>query len=151
MKRFLIIAAMFASTASMATAAMWNHYDDEKHISFSELPTKAQSFIMTHFPNSEVSHVMMDVDLHSTDYDVILSCGTKIEFNADGDWTEVDCRRMAVSSEIVPQQLQEYVVKHYPSCDICEIQRDQRGWDIKLSTGLELEFDNSYRLVGIDD
>lgn len=151
MKRIIIIATLLVSTTSFASAAMRNILDGDKHISFSELPVKSQNFITTHFPNSEVAYVTMDRDLYSTDYDVMLSCGTKIEFNADGDWTEVDCQRMAVSDKIVPQELQAYVEKNYPTQEIRDIQRDKRGWDIKLSSGLELEFNNSYRLVEVDD
>lgn len=151
MKRFLIIAGLFAMTAGVATAAIWNHYEDDKPISFAELPANAQSFIQTHYPNSEVTYATMDRDIYSTDYDVRLSCGTKIEFNGEGEWTEVDAHRQAVAREIIPMELQSYVEQNYPSQQICEIQRDKRGWDIKLTSGLELEFDNSFRLVDIDD
>lgn len=147
----MIIAVLMIATVGVVMAAMFRLYDDDKHISFSELPAKAQSFIKSHFPNSEVSYATMDRDFSSTDYEVALSCGTKIEFDGDGEWTEVDCRRNAVSSAIIPEQLKAYVDSNYPTQDICDIQRDKRGWDIKLTSGLELEFDNSFRLVEIDD
>lgn len=151
MKRFLIIAALFVSTVGVATAAIINHYEDDKQISFAELPAKAQQFIQTHYPNSEVTFATMDRDIYSTDYDVRLSCGTKIEFDGDGEWTEVDCHRQAVAKAIVPEQIESYVANNYPSQAVCEIQRGHRGWDVKLTSGLELEFDSSFRLMDIDD
>jgi hypothetical protein len=151
MKRFMIIAVLFLSTVGVAMATISKLNDDDRHITFAELPAKAQSFIKAHFANSEVSYATMDRDFNSTDYEVVLSCGTKIEFDGDGEWKEVDCRRQAVSSDIVPKELQSYVDSNYPTAKICDIQRDQRGWDIQLTSGLELEFDKSFRLVGIDD
>jgi hypothetical protein len=151
MKRFMIIAVLFLSTVGVAMATISRLNDDDRHITFAELPAKAQSFIKAHFTNSEVSYATMDRDFNSTDYEVVLSCGTKIEFDGDGEWKEVDCRRQAVSSDIVPKELQSYVDSNYPTAKICDIQRDQRGWDIQLTSGLELEFDKSFRLVGIDD
>ena len=34
---------------------------------------------------------------------------------------------------------------------IVKIERDKRGYDVKLSSGMELEFDTNYNLVDIDD
>lgn len=34
---------------------------------------------------------------------------------------------------------------------IVKIERDKQGYDVKISTGMEFEFDTSYNLVDIDD
>ena len=82
---------------------------------------------------------------------MVFTDGTKAEFDADGDWMEVDCRREAVPAVIVPQPIREYVGTKYPSQHIVSVSRDRRGYDVELSNGYELGFDRKFRLVDLDD
>ena len=62
---------------------------DERPIGFNELPAAAQEFIKTHFAGVKMSYATKDAELTSTDYEVRLENGAKIEFNGNGEWTEV--------------------------------------------------------------
>ena len=64
---------------------------------------------------------------------------------------EFDCRREAVPSVIVPQQIREFVTAKYPNQKIVGVSRDRRGYDVQLSNGYELGFDRKFRLVDFDD
>lgn len=151
MKKMIMIAALGIATVGMAVAATAYHLRDDQPINYQELPAKAQEFVKSYYDGIEVGYVTMDRDVMSTEYEVVLSDGTKIEFNGDGEWRDIDAGRSAVPAAIVPKELRSYVDEHYAGSDIVEINRDRGGWDVKLSQGLELEFDTAFRLVEIDD
>ena len=66
MKKLLILAAaVFALGTSTVSA------DNDRPISVSELPEKAQQFIRQHFPNEKVSFAKMERELFDTTYEVI--------------------------------------------------------------------------------
>lgn len=81
----------------------------------------------------------------------MLADGTKLEFNGDGEWKDVDCKYGAVPAAIVPKQITDYVAKHYPDVKIIKIDRDRRDYEVSLSNRLELTFDMQFNLVDIDD
>ncbi len=123
--------------------------DNDRAVDFNELPQKAQKFIQTNFPNYEVSYAKKDVDFFNSEYEVMLVDGTRIEFSGDGEWKDVECRKSAVPTAIVPKQIAEYVAKKYPDAKILKIDREE-NYDVELSNRLELEFDKKFRLIDID-
>lgn len=91
MKKLLILAAaVFALGTSTVSA------DNDRPISVSELPEKAQQFIRQHFPNEKVSFAKMERELFDTTYEVIFTSSSKVEFLKNGDWKEVDCKYSTV-------------------------------------------------------
>lgn len=151
MKKMMMFTVLGIATIGVAVAATIYHLRDDQPIGYSELPAKAQEFVEKYYDGVDVTRVTMDRDISSTEYDVMLSNGTKIEFNTDGEWCDVDARNSAVPSAIVPKQIRSYVDKNYKGNDIVELKRERYGWEVKLSQGLELEFDSAFRLTEIDD
>ena len=132
MKKLLILAAaVFALGTSTVSA------DNDRPISVSELPEKAQQFIRQHFPNEKVSFAKMEREL--------------FEFLKNGDWKEVDCKYSTVPAAIIPQQIAQYVSQYYPDTSVVQIDRDKRDYEVKLTNGLELTFDLKFNLIDIDD
>ena len=108
MKKLLILAAaVFALGTSTVSA------DNDRPISVSELPEKAQQFIRQHFPNEKVSFAKMERELFDTTYEVIFTSSSKVEFLKNGDWKEVDCKYSTVPAAIIPQQIAQYVSAHF--------------------------------------
>lgn len=136
----LLVVTLFAGVAFA---------DNDRAVDFNELPQKAQKFIQTNFPNYEVSYAKKDVDFFNSEYEVMLVDGTRIEFSGDGEWKDVECRKSAVPTAIVPKQIAEYVAKKYPDAKILKIDREE-NYDVELSNRLELEFDKKFRLIDID-
>ena len=81
---------------------------------------------------------------------VVLKDGTEIEFDADGSWESVDCGASAVPASVVPKAIATYVKNNYRGAKIVEIEVDRKGYDVKLSTGLELKFDRAGKFLRID-
>ena len=146
MKKLLILAAaVFALGTSTVSA------DNDRPISVSELPEKAQQFIRQHFPNEKVSFAKMERVLFDTTYEVIFTSSSKVEFLRNGDWKEVDCKYSTVPAAIIPQQIAQYVSQYYPDTSVVQIDRDKRDYEVKLTNGLELTFDLKFNLIDIDD
>ena len=146
MKKLLILAAaVFALGTSTVSA------DNDRPISVSELPEKAQQFIRQHFPNEKVSVAKMERELFDTTYEVIFTSSSKVEFLKNGDWKEVDCKYSTVPAAIIPQQIAQYVSQYYPDTSVVQIDRDKRDYEVKLTNGLELTFDLKFNLIDIDD
>ena len=55
-----------------------------------------------------------------------------------------------VPGAIVPQQIKDYVAQKYPDAKIVKIERMRRGYEISLSSRIELEFDRNFKVVDID-
>ncbi|MBP3483413.1 MAG: PepSY-like domain-containing protein [Alistipes sp.] len=124
---------------------------DDRPIAVEKLPQAARQFIADHFSAEKVAFAKVDGGVTGPEYEVVFNSGTKIEFLKNGEWKDVDCRYSAVPSAIVPRQIVAYVGNNYPDAKIVQIDRDRRGWEAKLSNGLELSFDREFRLVDIDD
>ena len=62
--------------------------DDEKRIDIDKLPTKAQQFISSNFPGISITQIIQDKDDGRKEYDVILSDGSTVQFDENGDWSE---------------------------------------------------------------
>ncbi len=121
----------------------------DRPIRYDQLPRQAQQFLREYYADVEVTLVGED-GLAFKEYEVFLADGTKVEFAADGRWQSVESRE-ALPKGVVPTSIESYVVRNYPKAEIVGIDRDRRHYDVKLRRGLQLTFDNSYRLVEIDD
>lgn len=147
----LIIFAVGILSVTVLTAAALNMKNDDRPIKFTELPTDAQEFVNKYFSKEEVSHVVMDTEFVGTEYKVVFLSGTKLEFNTSGEWTEIDCRYSTVPNNLVPDKIANYVKENYASNKVVEIKKDRNEYEVKLTGGLELTFNNDFQLIDIDD
>lgn len=151
MKRVTATLLAIIATATTAFATSLYITSEDRPVSYDELPAEAKSFIENNFANDEVSHIILDRDVISVDYNVSLTSGTKLEFNSRGEWKEVDTRNSIVPNNIVPQAIAEYIKKNYPNREITEIKRNHTYTEVTLKGGLELTFNKNYKLVDVDD
>lgn len=124
--------------------------DNDKSVQLSEMPQKAQQFIKSYFSGNKVALSKMDTDFFDKSYEVIFTNGDKVEFDKKGNWRDVDCKYSHVPTPIVPIKILNYVKSNYVDQKILKIDVDKRGYEIKLSNGIELEFDLKYRVINID-
>lgn len=152
MKKFIaFIAASAALVVATVACAGTAKADDDKVIAFEQLPVMAQSFIKENFTEKKVSFVKQDRDFVEVSYEVVFADAVRLEFDSDGEWTEIDQRNSQVDSRFIPVPVLEYVSANYPDAYIVKIERDNRGTEIRLTNGLELSFDKNGNLVDIDD
>ena len=125
---------------------------EDKMISFTQLPTKAQEFVKSHFANIEVTSVWKDTEfLRVEDYTVVLDNGTEIEFYSNGEWKEIKSRGNEIPNKIIPTGIAQYLQKRYNNMPIKEIKKKRTGYEVELSNGLDLEFNSKGKFLRIDD
>ena len=142
MKKTLLILVAFVMTTCLTIKA-----DDDRVITFQQLPVQAQTLLKTYFADKIPLIITVDRD----DYTVRYQSGEKIEFNKKGDWKELECKPSAVPPALIPEAIKSHVQQSFPYAVIIKLNRDRRGYEVKLNNGLELEFDKKFQLVDIDD
>ena len=121
-------------------------------IKFSELPQKAQTYVRTHFSESDVASVWKDTEmLVVEDYTVVLSNGLEIDFYPNGDWKEVKSRGTEIPSKIIPSGIFQYVSQNYNGQRIKELKKKRYGYKVELSGDIDLEFSQNEKFLRIDD
>ena len=145
--KFFCMAVIAILLASLQPANAWR----EKIITVAQLPTQAQTVLKRHFKSQQPVLVKQELEGMRISYDVVFADGSKVEFDAKGEWTEIDCTRSAVPSALIPSQILSFVKRTYPGVFITQIDRDRYGYDVDLSNGLEIEFDKAFRVRDIDD
>ena len=146
MKKLMILSAILMIFGITTACA-----DNDKPITVTQLPAKAQQFIKTHFSKEKVAFAKLEREFLETRYEVVFTNSSKIEFCKDGEWKEIDCKYSIVPSAVIPAQIAQYVSQNYPDTQIVKIDRDKRDYEVKITNGLELTFDKQFNLIDIDD
>lgn len=120
-------------------------------ITADRLPDTARSFINEYFAENTISYIKKDRGLANISYEVVLQDRTEIEFDKSGNWDSIDCKRNAVPAGLVPDAISEYVQVNFPGQLIVKIDREAFGYEIELSSDLELKFDKNGKMLEIDD
>ena len=160
-KKFLLLMSIFVISLSAcsdnAESANWK---------FSELPETAQTFVTTYFNQYMVNKVkknkkenergsVYEVTLQKNGLKVALSSissGIKIEFDRNGEWTEIESLTdngsiPADILELLPVGIVEYIERNYPNKAPEEIERKPYGYKIELVNDKELLFDKNGEIL----
>ena len=139
--------SLFALLAFVLTICMPAKADNDRVITFEQLPAQAQTLLKQHFADKVPLIVTVDWD----DYKVIYQSGERVEFDKKGNWKEFDCKVSAVPTALIPEPIKANVKTTFPGATIIKLDRDRRGYDVKLNNGIELEFNKNFQVVDIDD
>lgn len=124
----------------------------ESIITKKELPQSAQKFISDNFSKSTIDYVKMDKEVFSTDYKVKFTDGSEIEFDSKGVWMEVDGNKNTIPTGFIQKNILTYVKDKFPNTHIVKIEKGRfEKQEVKLSNGLELEFNSKGDFKRIDD
>jgi len=117
-----------------------------------QLPLAAREFINQHFTKPQISYIKIESELlKGKKYEVVLTSGIELEFDAKGEWTDVDCKRGIVPASIVPEYIKTYVKTNFSGQTIKQIERDRYGIEVELNNDLSLKFDRRGQLRELDD
>ncbi|MBR4649953.1 MAG: PepSY-like domain-containing protein [Bacteroidaceae bacterium] len=142
MKKFFMLMAAMMLTFNVAMMA-----DDNRVITYDQLPQTAKTLLSQHFAKKVPLVVTMDWD----EYEILYQSGEKVEFNKRGEWKSIDCRVSAVPSVLIPEQIKSHIKATFPGTTIIKLERDRRGYGVKLNNGLEVEYNTRFQVVEIDD
>ncbi|MDE6079072.1 MAG: PepSY-like domain-containing protein [Duncaniella sp.] len=136
--------------AIFGAVALWScSDDDDKTIKSDELPAAAQQFLATYYPGVKIASATKD----GSSYDVTLANGHSVDFNLQGEWTDVE----APLGETIPSGFYPFAIDSYISSlplttGINEISKTfGGGYEVETVAGLELLFNAQGDYLGIDN
>lgn len=126
--------------------------DDTYAHDASVLPKAAQTTIANNF-KAKVSVVKIDKDFgRISEYETILTDGTEISFDRDGNWENVEVNNMhSVPAGFIPKEIRAYVNSNHKGMRIVGIDKERSGYDVELSNGIEMKFDKTGKFLRYDD
>ena len=139
-KAILLLVAMFAMSFNAKA-------DHDQVITFNQLPQAAQTLLKQYFADKVPLIVTMDWN----DYTVMYDSGEKVEFDKQGNWKDFDCRTSHVPSASIPEQIKTHIRATFPGTTIIKLDRNRRGYEVKLNNGLEVEYNRTFQVIDIDD
>ena len=127
--------------------------DYERPIRLEELPAPAQEFLRTHFSDLTVAYVSEESETFYLDYEVLYTDRTEVNFNQSGEWTSVERKYSAVPDALIPNEIKDNIgtLSFGQGQFVRKIERKGYMWEVELSNGIELTYDNQFKLMDIDD
>ncbi|MCD8275074.1 MAG: PepSY-like domain-containing protein [Alistipes sp.] len=116
------------------------------------LPATAQKFLNAHFKALTFAYAVEEQKFGRSEYEVTYTDRTEVDFRSDGEWESVERKYSALPAAIVPKEIAAFVAKNnFEGQYIKKIERNAYTWEIELSNGLEIKFDNQFNFWGYDD
>ncbi|SHF22016.1 PepSY-like domain-containing protein [Dysgonomonas macrotermitis] len=113
------------------------------------LPKKAEQFLQVHFKSTPIKEIEYD----DGKYEVKLRSGHEIEFDAGGNWIDIEGEYSPLPKSIIdllPQKATAYIANNYPRRPIVQIKKKKYGYKIDLSNSAELMFSFNGDFLGKD-
>lgn len=119
-------------------------------ISYDQLPANAKNIVEKYFDKNNVAYVKKDGIGDWVEYEVKFLNQDEVDFNSNGEVRSVDMKSGEVPSDLVPQQIRDFVAKNYAGQIIVQYSVIYRGYEIELSSGLEIKFDKQCNVIELD-
>jgi hypothetical protein len=148
-----IILSGFIALSLLFTTTSCDSDDNNDHvISVTDLPKAADTFVTTYFPNATYQTIKKQnkADSDGSIYDVYLTNGFEIDFDANGNWIDIDGNHQAVPVALIPEKINSYITEHYPNQSVTSIDNETTYIEIELSNNVELVFDLQGNFIRID-
>lgn len=145
MKKVVCALVAMLMMASVAIAD-----DNIVEIPLKKVPDLGMRMVKSYFPsNSVVKAVKNNSKDMKNRTCVMLDNEATIDFDKDGNWMIVDCRKTAVPMRMVPGKIQMYLSKNHPGADVVYMGREIKNGDITviLNGGEELHFTNEHTII----
>jgi hypothetical protein len=114
----------------------------------SGLPDPARTFLEQTFPGEDIRFA----ERTGAGFEVIMASGVEVEFDASGNWTEVDGLGRPLPERvlgIVPARAVAYARSNFDS-PIVEIEIEPYGFDLTLASGPSIEFAPDGNVLRVD-
>lgn len=122
-------------------------------VDFNSLPEDSQVFIRTYFLTNFYTIEKIErynpADSNGAVYKVKYTNGTEIDFNAGGEWIEVEGGgNEAIPDGFILQSIRDYVSQTYPTAKFHEIKKHTNGtFEVELTNDVELLFNSNGNLL----
>lgn len=122
-------------------AWMLSSCDDEKKIDFGDLPSEARSFIENYFPSADILSIVQEKEDGRKEYQVKLSDGTDMEFDEDGEWTNIECYFSPLPTGILPANVITKVEELHPEAYINGVEKELGGYVVEVTDAGGIDWD----------
>ena len=120
---------------------MLSSCDDEKKIDFGDLPSEARSFIENYFPSADILSIVQEKEDGRKEYQVKLSDGTDMEFDEDGEWTNIECYFSPLPTGILPANVITKVEELHPEAYINGVEKELGGYVVDVTDAGGIDWD----------
>lgn len=141
MKRTIKQIILIASVMMLSVAAL---FAADVPIQANQLPKKAQDFISANFANDPVVYAEKDRNSFMAE----LQSGVEIDFDNNGDWTDVSSERTPLPTKFIPATIMKAVEGKYKGVAVLEISKEYLSYKLKLGNNREVYVDNNGKIVG---
>ena len=141
---------LFALMAMVMMAGTALADDNIVDIPFNKVPDLGQRIVKSYFPSNQVVKAVKNKSKNMNNRTcVLLDNEATIEFDKDGHWMIVDCRKSSVPMRMVPGKIQMYLSKNHPGADVVYMGREIKNGDLTLllNDGTELHFTNEHTII----
>ena len=114
------------------------------------LPEGAKSFIATHFPEAGITKTedKMSPSKDGTMHEAKLSEGTEVDFDKDGNWTEISTEGMvAIPLAVLPQAIQDHLNANFNGLAVQSADKEPTGYELELANETELFYDLNGKFI----
>lgn len=142
----MMMSMMFASF--MLSSCGNDSYEEPSYQNEVALPESADNFIHSYYPTTKLVKVTVSEDSSGLVYSAYLANAHIVRFDVNGDWKDVVAPGgRPIPSGITPVIIAEYISKTNIGQGVSEIRRDYKGYDVKLTNGIEMNFDADYAFL----
>ena len=120
---------------------MLSSCDDAKKIDFGDLPSEARSFIENYFPSADILSIVQEKEDGRKEYQVKLSNGTDMEFDEDGEWTNIECYFSPLPTGILPANVITKVEELHPEAYINGVEKELGGYVVEVTDAGGIDWD----------
>lgn len=144
-KLFLFFAVLLGCALTVSAGDTYAH-------DASVLPMAARSTIDNTF-KAKVSLVKIEKTLgRVTEYEVILTDGSEICFDRDGNWKSVETNKSkSVPSTFIPKTMREHLNRYHKGVNIVGIEKDRGGYEVELANGMDIKYNKDGSFKRYDD
>ncbi|MFR9165205.1 MAG: PepSY-like domain-containing protein [Dysgonomonas sp.] len=129
--------------------------DNERVISYEQLPENARAFVEKYFSVSNIRQVKEDGDT----YDVDFKDGIELEFynvgDLNGTFKKIDADKQTLSdvlvADVLPAEAYNFIKKNYANNRIEEIEKKRAYFEVELYKDIDLQFDLNGAVINIKD
>ena len=144
MKSF-IVSGIFALALLMTACS-------DKPVVPEQLPNPVKTFIQQTYPGQTITFAQKDLELTGWKYEVFMADGTHIEFDTDDMWDKVESpMAKPIPMQLVPAPIATHIQANFPGAFVTKIDKERNGYEVELSTSMELKYNKQGALIEMDD
>lgn len=120
-----------------------------------ELPQESTDFINEHFSSERVEEVDVDDSWYnlsdSETYEVRLANGIELDFNSEGEITEIESDDgQSIPMSVLPDYIRDEVETKHPNANIINWEKDDKTHEIELDNDEEVEIKRDEKMKDKD-